>query len=175
MFTETKESKAKKGAKVEATPDELNAGTFVEGTNELPETSNAVATVDIGALMPNDLNTDEVLDNVFDQLHAAKEKGNLTEVTSNYLDLSTLTDGKDYGFIFAGMTTFTKPETGESLPAVILIDEETRSRKITAAAVVVSNLSKVEKIPCAVILRNEGKKKSASGGSYYNTRVFVLK
>lgn len=142
---------------------------------EKKEVSTTSKNVDVAMLMPHDLGDEDVLDNVFNQLEDGKTKRTLSEVTSDYLRLEDLNEGRDYPFIFTGMgrMSIVDKNTGEEkeIEVVNLLSKERQSLSC-GAAVVVSALKKVDKIPCGIIISVTGKK---PGKDYYNARVSVLK
>ena len=103
---------------------------------------------------------------------AARESGEMTEVTGSYLALSDFKLGEKRVFIFTGMTTFTKPDTGEDIPAALLKGED-KVNYVCASAVVTSSLARLKNVPCAVIIVSNGKKKSAKG-NYYDASVYTV-
>lgn len=158
MFT--KEKKAE-------TPNE-NPVTNTESKNEMKK-------IDPAALMPHDLGDDEVLDNVFEQLNEGMAKRTLSEATSDYLRLEDFKDKEERKYVFLNISKMEIEDknTGEmkEIEVAQLLDEG-RQRLSCGAAVVVSSLKKVDKIPCGIVIRVEGKK---PGKDYYNARVFILK
>jgi hypothetical protein len=130
--------------------------------------------VNLEAIMPGDLGDDSVVDNVFDQIATRRKSNTLAEVTSNYLKLEDFHENEERAFIFTDMGKMEIEDKntgdGKTIEVVNLLDEN-RQRLSCGAAVVVSALKKVDKIPCGIIIRVEGKK---PGKDYYNARVFVL-
>ena len=146
------------------TPDEQPPAGNVFDNNKLPVVK--------GELTPHSLNDDDFLDGLFNELEK-KQSGQAEELTSDYLDLNDFTVGEERNYIFTGMGKFTKPDTGEVIPAVHLLTKERRSL-ICASTLIVQSLTKVEQLPCAVRIQVNGKKKGKNG-SYFDVRVFVFK
>lgn len=152
-------------------PEAAQSETTVTNT----ESKNGMKKIDPAVLMPHDLGDDQVLDNVFEQLKEGMIKKTLTEATSDYLRLEDFKDKEERRYIFLNISKMEieNKNTGETkeIEVAQLLDEN-RQRLCCGAAVVVSSLKKVDKIPCGIIIRVEGKR---PGKDYYNARVFILK
>lgn len=145
-----------------------------------PKIEKTVATNEqLANLLPIHINEDGVLDSIFNRMDATETK-DMMEATSNYLDMAAwegkdALEGKD--FVFTGLTNFNTvdKQSGETktMPAVQLVDREGK-QWIFAGAVVVSALKRVEKMPCPVRIVRGAMKKASGGGSYYDSRVFVI-
>ena len=122
-------------------------------------------------LTRHSLSDDNFIDGLFGEMNAKKDS-EAVELTSNYIDFKEWTKGDVRNFIFTGFTTFTKPDTGEVIPAVSLMSQERKSF-IAASTVIVQSLRKCEKIPCGVRIKFNGLVKSAKG-QYFDMQVFVL-
>ena len=172
-------AKADAAAATKAAKEAAKQGTLLPPLEGTPEEQSIVPEHPIsqGAQgAADDLNmealeNDEVLDKLFDTVEGKKANQG-QELTSDYLDLNTFQDHEERNYIFTGMTTFTKPDTGEVIPAVNLLSKE-RKNYICASTLIVQSLRKVEKLPCAVRIQVNGKKKGQKG-SYFDVRVFVF-
>ena len=111
------------------------------------------------------------VDGLFAEMEA-KTTGNLQELTANYLSFNDWKVGEERNYIFTAMTTFNKPETGEVMAACILMNKQ-RENFIVASKVIVGNLMKIDKIPCPIRIKSNGKVKGANG-SYYSLQVFTF-
>jgi hypothetical protein len=134
---------------------------------------NEVVKTNLENLLPADLNSMEVIENVFEQLEQAEQAGSLQEVTSTYLNFDGIKEGTKMPFIFAGMTTVSDPEHPEVLKEAVDLLDRKGERFVTAATVIVNSLKKCTKVPCAVLLTYNGKTKGANG-SYHSVNVKVL-
>lgn len=143
-----------------------SGNTFNKEKENLPATTNR----NVEGLTMHNMNDEEFIDGVFGELDSKDEKEAM-ELTSNYLDFSEWKEGDKNDFIFTRMSRFTK-DNGEVVPAVCLMDRNKKTW-LTAAAVVVKSLEKVDKLPCAVRILYNGKVKGKNG-SYYDVRVFVF-
>lgn len=132
---------------------------------------------EIGELPPTDpdyLSKNEEpidIDSMFESL-SVKKTQELVETTANYLKLDDFKIGEEKDFIYLAKTVFARQDTGEAMQAVKLIDRD-RNSWICAAQVVVENLSKIEKVPAAIRMRFNGKKKGKNG-SYYDVQIFTV-
>ena len=163
---------------VENVSEEINSLTESEINNiteitEVKEAENlAVQKNHFGenVVVPHQLDTATV-DGLFSEMEA-KQTGDLSELTANYLSFADWKIGEERNYLFTAMTTMTKPDTGEVMPAAILMDKD-RQNHIVASKVIVGNLMKLDKIPCPVRIRSNGKVKGANG-SYYSVQVFTF-
>lgn len=161
-----KQTKPAKGVKVKDLPD------LPDTPDETPVVVNQFGKpVKTGDLTPHSLQDDDFIDGVFSEMEKKTAK-EAQELTSDYLDLNDFEVGEERNYIFTGMGKFTKPDTGEVIPAVHLLTKERRSL-ICASTLIVQSLTKVEKLPCAVRIQVNGKKKGKNG-SYFDVRVFVF-
>lgn len=111
---------------------------------------------------------------IFDTLEGTD---NMRELTAEYLDLNTFTEGETRPFIFTGKTSFTtdkKDTEGNFIvrPAVTLLSKEGKSL-ICASTVIVNSLFKVEQIPAGIKIKVNGKRKGKEG-SYFDCNVYVM-
>lgn len=140
----------------------------LEGTpDETPQVPAHVADVNVQAHSLDD----DFLTGLFNEVET-KKTTQARELTSDYLDLNTFKDGEERNYVFTNMTTFTKPDTGEVIPAVNLVSKE-RQSFICASTLVVQSLNKVDKLPAAIRIQVNGKKKGKNG-NYFDVRVFVF-
>lgn len=116
------------------------------------------------------LSDTEFIDKVFDEMEK-KDSGKARELTANYIDFEEFEQGEERNYLFLGFDTFLDDQ-GLARPAVRLMDK-TRKTFICASVVTVKALQKVEKTPCPVRLKVNGKVKGKNG-SYYNVNVFIL-
>jgi len=118
----------------------------------------------------DNLTDDEFLDKMFENMEK-KETKDTFELTSNYIDFADFQAGEERNYIFTGFTTFVD-DNGETKPAVTLMDKN-RKMWVCASIVTVKSLQKIEKTPCPVRIKVNGKVKGKNG-SYYDTNVYVL-
>ena len=147
-----------------------NQNEFLSEMNEQvePIETNEVLKSEV-ELTRHSLSDDKFIDGLFNELESKKTSEG-QELTSNYLDFNTWKEGEERNFIFSAMTTFTKPDTGEVMPAVQLLDRERKSY-IAASTVIVQSLAKCKNMPAAIRIKYIGKVKSTRG-SYFDVQVF---
>jgi len=104
---------------------------------------------------------------------AGKKSSELEELTSDFLKLDEFRQGEERDYICVKKTTTTDKLTGETRQAFILQDREGR-RWLCASTVAVNAFNKLFDLPAPVRIRVNGKRKAASGGSYYDINAFCL-
>lgn len=156
--------------------DEINTPENVDNhvLNQAPElTPESITALEIARqeFEPHSLDAATV-EGLFAEMEVKKTEA-LQELTANYLTFEGWAVGEERNYLFTKVTTFTKPETGEQMPACILMNKN-RENFIVASKVVVGNLLKIDKdLPCAVRIKSNGKIKGANG-SYYSVQVFTF-
>lgn len=118
----------------------------------------------------DNLSDSEFIDKVFAEMDEKKSE-DVQELTSNYIDFAEFAEGEERNYLFLGYDTFVDDQ-GQARPAVRLMDK-TRKKFVCASVVTVKALQKVEKTPCPVRIRVNGKVKGKNG-SYFDTNVYIL-
>lgn len=171
----SKQSEAKKEKKLNPgqLPVDENQQQEQPGENPTDLTPEEIAEMENGLPAVQE-ETPADMQAIFNTLEGAE---NLRELTAEYLDLNTFTEGETRPFIFTGKTSFTtdkKDTEGNFIvkPAVTLLSKEGKSL-ICASTVIVNSLFKVEQTPAGIKIQVNGKKKGKEG-SYFDCKVYVM-